>query len=57
MNLLLIIIVCSTLAAMFLCALCIDRRRSERELRKEERSLVNACRKWIARGPEGPREG
>jgi Tfp pilus assembly protein PilX len=48
MNVLMVILIVSTLIAMVLWAIHIDRRRSGRAAREEERSINAACKKWLS---------
>jgi hypothetical protein len=52
MNLLLLILIGSTLGAMFLWSVHIDRQRSEKKARKEDELVASSCKKWATGDPD-----
>ena len=53
MDIFLLILIGSTLVAMFLWSVHIDRRRAAKKLRDEEEKLVAGYKKWSAGGGKG----
>ena len=47
MNIFLVILIASTLGAMFLWSIHIDRHRAEKKLHKEEELVSSSCLKWV----------